>query len=355
MSTSIKNIPIEQIAAKYQELGSVWKVGEFFGVPGQTVHKELKKAGLVKPMNVFSEEDKAKLRELYLEYRDRGELQKLADMFGRTKNFICRKAKELGLTDQHRGFDFSEEKRTADSNRRKEWFKTHEHPRGFSGHKHTKESREKMGEASLKFWSEHYDEMHTDELRRKRSDLTMKMLEEGIIGVRSRSLVEEVTVGGKTFTIKSSWEYDIALYLEYLKENGLITEWLYEPKKFVFKYNTLGVRTYKPDFSVTRGDRVYYLEVKGWQDKKYEIKRKLMREEFPDIKLIYILKEQYFAIEHKHACELPGWGSFREIAGSKKKKLCLVNGCNEEVIAKGLCRHHYYEKYQKRKKLLLTL
>ena len=350
MRTNIKGIPIEQIAAKYQELGSVWKVGEFFGIPGQAVHRYLRENGLAKPINVFSDRDKEILKEKYLDYRKRGELQLLADELGRTKQFICRKAKELGLTDKHLKFDFSDEKRKALSETRKEWMQTHEHPRGAKGLVHSKESREKMSLASKKFWTEHYDELHSEERRRMRSDITMRQIEAGIMGVRSRSLVKEVTVGGRTFTIKSSWEYDIALYLDYLKRNGLIDDWNYEPRKFVFKYNTLGVRTYKPDFSVIRGDRVYYLEVKGWPDKKYEIKRELMRKEYPDIKLIYVMKDQYFAIERKHASELIGWASLRDEAGSKIEKLCSVEGCNEKVIAKGLCRHHYYLKYQKKSK-----
>jgi len=346
MRANIKDIPTEQLVEKYNETGSVWKTAEAFGLSGQSVHSELRKLGICKRMNVFTEADMAILKEKYLDYRSRGELQLLADELGRTKHFICRKAKELGLTDKHLGFDFSDEKKKAISERRKEWHRTHEHPRGAAGLVHTEESRKKMGDASKRFWAEHYEELHSDELRRKRSDATMAQVETGIMGIMSRSLVREVTVGGKTFTIKSSWEYDVALYLEFLKSNGLISDWQYEPTRFVFKYNTLGVRTYKPDFGVTRGNRVYYLEVKGWPDKKYIIKRELMAEEYPDVKMLYILKDQYHAIERKHASHLLGWASFRQIAGGEKKK-CAVCGCDKQAISKGLCRHHFYEKYHR--------
>lgn len=346
METEVKNIPIEQLAEKYQEFGSVWKVGEFFGISGQSVYEKLKKAGFINTMNVFSEEDKKVLLEKYTGYRERGELQKLADELGRTKQFICRKAKELGLTGGHIKYNFSEEKRKELSEQAKEKIRKYGHPRGAKGLVHTKESRAKMSEASKRYWEENYDELHSETERRRRSDLTMKMVASGIMGIRSRSLIERVDVGGKTFVIKSSWEYDIALYLEYLKCNRLINEWEYEPITFVFKYNTLGVRSYKPDFSVTRDDRVYYIEVKGWPDKKYEIKRKLMDEEFPEIRMIYITKGQYFSIERKHSSELTGWASFREKAGSAKK-VCAIEGCNNPVHSKGLCRHHFYEKYKR--------
>lgn len=346
MRKSINDIPTEQLVAKYKETGSVWKTAEAFGVSGQAVHSKLRELGICKRMNIFTDSDMAVLKEKYLDYRSRGELQKLADELGRTKQFICRKAGELGLTDKHLGFNFSEKKKKSISETRKEWIKTHGHPRGAAGLVHTGESRKKMGEASKRFWTEHYDEMHTPELRRKRSDIMMWMLSEGRIGVRSRSLVENVEVGGKAFQIKSSWEYDIALYLEYLKQNGLISDWEYEPRKFVFKYNTLGVRTYKPDFSVIRGDRVYYVEVKGWPDKKFSIKKRLMEEEFPDIKMIYVMKNQYFSIQRRHGPHLDGWGTYRAIAG-KGIQICSVEGCEKPLYSNHLCRHHFYEKYHK--------
>ena len=350
MRTSIKDIPIEILAAKYQELGNVWKVGEYFGFSGQAVYSALKEAGYIRPKNVFTEGDMQTLRENYKEYRKRGELQKLADLLGRTKQFICRKAKELGLTGDLEKYEFSEEKRKELSEQAKEKIRKYGHPRGARGLVHTEEAKQKMSEASKRYWEEHFDELHTQEMRKKRSDDTMRRNSSGDMGTQSRSLVKEVEVGGKTFVIKSSWEYDIALYLDYLKSESFITDWNYEPKRFVFEYNTLGVRSYKPDFCVTRGDRVYYLEVKGWPDKKYEIKRELMQKEHPDVKIIYIMKDEYEAIERKHAKDLPGWSSLRDEAGRKIVKKCSVDGCDCEVIAKGLCRHHYYLKYQKKNK-----
>jgi hypothetical protein len=84
----------------YQKTGSVWKTGEIVGLCGQSVHERLVKLGVAKKINVFGEKEKAVLLREYLKYRDRGQLSRLAKKMGRTKHFICRQAKGLGLTNQ---------------------------------------------------------------------------------------------------------------------------------------------------------------------------------------------------------------------------------------------------------------
>lgn len=90
-----------QIREAYARLGSVWKVGEELGMCGQSVHERLRKMGIDTGMNVFTKSDEKHLAERYVPYRDAGALQILADEMGRTKQFICRKAGELGLTDRN--------------------------------------------------------------------------------------------------------------------------------------------------------------------------------------------------------------------------------------------------------------
>lgn len=91
----------EQIVEAYERNGSVWKAAQELGMCGQSVHERLVKLGLSRHINVFSKEDEEYLAERYVLYRDAGKLQDLADEMGRTKNFICRKARDLGLTDLH--------------------------------------------------------------------------------------------------------------------------------------------------------------------------------------------------------------------------------------------------------------
>ena len=94
----MKSVSDEALIASYKRTKSVWKTGKEVGLCGQTVHERLKKFGIVEPVNVFTEADKQRLIEDYGNYKRLGKLQDLADDMGRTKQFICRKARSLGLT-----------------------------------------------------------------------------------------------------------------------------------------------------------------------------------------------------------------------------------------------------------------
>ena len=43
-----------------------------------------------------------------------------------------------------------------------------------------------------------------------------------------------VTIAGKTYYFKSKWEYQYAMYLDLMKRNNHIIDWLYEPHTFYF-------------------------------------------------------------------------------------------------------------------------
>jgi len=87
------------LVESYKRLGSVWKVGEEIGMAGQSVHSRLQKLNVIEA-NHFTKEDLKILKESYLTYRDIGALDDLAKKMNRSKHFICRKARGLGLTDQ---------------------------------------------------------------------------------------------------------------------------------------------------------------------------------------------------------------------------------------------------------------
>lgn len=86
------------IIEAYRATGSVWKAGEMLGIAGQTVHGRLSKLGISTAMNVWSKADDDRLVADYLTFRSQGKLDILADSMGRTKQFMCRKARGLGLT-----------------------------------------------------------------------------------------------------------------------------------------------------------------------------------------------------------------------------------------------------------------
>lgn len=96
-----KKVSDAELIEAYERTGSVWKTGKEVGLCGQSVHERLQKLGKAKHVNIFTEEEKNTLRDCYTVYRDAGKLDDLAQKMGRTKHFICRKAKELGLTDKN--------------------------------------------------------------------------------------------------------------------------------------------------------------------------------------------------------------------------------------------------------------
>ena len=103
-----KKISDEQIVSEYEKYGSVWKVAESVGMCGQSVHERLIRLGVIKHLNIFSEKDLDVLRSEYIFYRNAGRLDILAEKLGRTKYFICRKAKSIGLTDQKANKPYAE-------------------------------------------------------------------------------------------------------------------------------------------------------------------------------------------------------------------------------------------------------
>ena len=95
-----KKVADDVIIAAYKETGNVWKTAKKVGLCGQSVHERLVKLGIELNSNPFTEQDMDRLRREYLIFRDAGKIADLAALMGRTKQFICRKAKEIGLTDQ---------------------------------------------------------------------------------------------------------------------------------------------------------------------------------------------------------------------------------------------------------------
>ncbi len=90
------------LVASYGRTGNIWSTGKEFNVSGQWVHGRLRKLGISTSKNYFSNEDDERLRSEYLEHVELGKLADLAKSMGRTKAYLCRRARALGLTDQRR-------------------------------------------------------------------------------------------------------------------------------------------------------------------------------------------------------------------------------------------------------------
>lgn len=110
MGRGQKKVSDEVILEAYGRLCNVWLVGKEVGLCGQSVHERLMKLKVVKKINVFTEKDKKKLQTKYQTYKDHGQLDVLAKDMGRTKQFICRQARKMGLTNQNSFRPYAEKK-----------------------------------------------------------------------------------------------------------------------------------------------------------------------------------------------------------------------------------------------------
>jgi len=84
--------------------------------------------------------------------------------------------------------------------------------------------------------------------------------------------------------VRSRWEANIARVLNYL---GCPYE--YEKTKFTLYKNGFEYY-YTPDFKILKNT---FIEVKGWETDNAKMKRILMEEQKPDIKIIYIKEPEY--------------------------------------------------------------
>ena len=108
----------------------------------------------------------------------------------------------------------------------------------------------------------------------------------------------EYQVGERLLYFRSKWEANYALYLEWLKEQGEIKDWEYEPQpsfEFPIKH---GTTRYLPDFKITRSDDTFYLaEVKGFKQGMVKIRR--MAKYFPKIKIEVVDSKAYNELKRK--------------------------------------------------------
>lgn len=101
-------------------------------------------------------------------------------------------------------------------------------------------------------------------------------------------------VGGRKIFFRSNWEFKVAKLLQMLKEKNEILEWEHEPKTFWFEEIKRGTRSYLPDFKVTRPDKTHYwIEVKGYMDRKSKTKIKRFKKYYPDEEIMIVEKDWF--------------------------------------------------------------
>lgn len=88
--------------------------------------------------------------------------------------------------------------------------------------------------------------------------------------------------------VRSTWEANIS---RVLKNMGI--SYSYEPDIFQLTIQDR-VLHYRPDFKIGN----YYLEVKGWWNEKSKLIKNLMKDQYPDINIVYIDSHIYKEIEN---------------------------------------------------------
>jgi hypothetical protein len=275
----------EILIESYSRLNNVWLVGDEVGLCGQSVHERLVKLKAIVPMNYFTDKDKERLRNDYSKYLLEGNLELLATEMNRTKAFICRKAKQLGLTDIAR--KKKDLKNFVPVIKPGHW-ETHEHPRGMKGLKHSDTTKEIISQKSI------ITNKNVNDTGR-RPGMVKKMLQSRFDNGNYHAERIKTTwksgwreIGGKNKYFRSRWEANYARYLQFLKEQQQIIDWEHEPEMFWFTINSKEV-SYLPDFRVTMNDNsIEYHEVKGWMDERSKLKIEGMKTSNPDKKLLVI-------------------------------------------------------------------
>lgn len=305
---------INKIIQDYNTNKSIWQTGKLNNLTGQRVHSILNKNGIdTSNKNKWTKEQENELIEIYNKGFKFGEnvLNLFSEKHNKLKSNVCRKAKLLGLK-MIRNREFTNDAKKIVSVNTKKWIKENGHPKGFLNNKHTNISKKLMSDASKEMWKNPKSKVNTKEHRQflsnRFSENMNKRLNNSSGNLYSRVKHGTIEIGGKKIFVRSSWEANICAYFEFLKNNGEIKEWNYEPKTFWFLKIMRGVRSYKPDFLITdKNDALYYEEVKGWMDAKSKTKITRMAKYYPEIDLRILDKKRYNEI-CKMKSIIPNWG-----------------------------------------------
>lgn len=304
----------------YESLGTLKRVAVHFGVVAETVRKEMGRRSLRRRGQRWSEPEKEVLRNYYRNTQDsQFSLKDLSRRLGRSHESISIMGSRLGLG------------RTAGQGRYRRTVKQppqpalpwsrwqkYEHPRGALGMRHTEENRAKFSERMRNAWKAAKATgtiWMSEANRQKRSDAMLNrnirlMKSGGVNKPYSRAKGgRRKDIGNRYF--RSSWEANIARYLTWLVDNKIdIARWEYEPETFWFQSIKRGARSYTPDFKVwpiDESNAPYYIEVKGWMDKKSMTKLARMKRYHPQVKIELIDATRYASIASTAGVLIKTW------------------------------------------------
>lgn len=284
-----KHVTDQVIIESYQTTGSIWKTGKEVGLAGQTVHYRLKKLKIPRNHPPFSKNDQQVLRENYSFYRSSEKLDDLAKQLKRTKCFICRKAKALGLTSRVPIIRTADKLKKTGETIHNQYEKGRIHPRPMLGKSHTSKTKKLISTASFIMWADPDSKINSkkvSEARSKRMSIlnTQRMQN----GWNPYSTAKSGTREDLGIYVRSKMEANYLRYLTLLK-----IKWQYEPKIFYFKGIKKGTLTYTPDIYLPIKDE--WIEIKGWFRDKDKVKLKRFKKHFPleFSKLLFVVHDPW--------------------------------------------------------------
>lgn len=116
--------------------------------------------------------------------------------------------------------------------------------------------------------------------------------------------------------LDSNYEYDYALYLDYLYDNGEIAGWIKNTTLFGFseEIETRGrkQKSYRPDFIIFFKNGTYEIhEVKGWMNERSETVLKQFKKDYENLTLKVIGKDEILSLQRNFKDKLWGWVEIR--------------------------------------------
>ena len=112
--------------------------------------------------------------------------------------------------------------------------------------------------------------------------------------------------------LDSNYEYDYALYLDYLYDSGQIAGWVRNTTKFGFseEVEVRGRRqqAYRPDFIVFFKNGTYEIhEVKGWMNERSKTVLSQFAKDYAGFKVVVIGKDEMLSLQNQFKDKLWGW------------------------------------------------
>ena len=289
----MKKATDEQLLESYFRLGNIWKVAPEFNMCGQSVWERLKKLGIEDKDRWTNEQLRILIEGYSQNLTGPINLDLVAQSTGKLKSNVARKARELGLTNQHRTKTL--EAKAAMNEGLRRYIRDNGHPRESRESRVCpicgrfyfvrKRSKQKYCSVRCQIMAKKPEERFTNRKGGRRKD-----------------------IGDIYF--RSSYEANYARYLNFIISNGSnIEKWEFESQRFEFNKIKTGTRSYTPDFKIYYKDgHIEYHEVKGWDYPKGKTQRKRFAKYYPHLKLVLVDDNFFKAIKKQGINKLiPYW------------------------------------------------